>query len=84
MVIVLLFILRSGFLYYHLSACLFYFFFGVLIYLLCNLVKNDPVKIIGYNFDEDEKNSFSPNLNSIFNENLNLLEDFAKLQFVKN
>lgn len=52
--------------------------------ILCNLVKNDPIKIIGYNFDEDEKNSFSTNLNIIFNENLNLLEDFAKLQFVKN
>jgi peptidoglycan/LPS O-acetylase OafA/YrhL len=30
--------LKIDFLYYSLSACLFYFFFGVLIYLFCNLM----------------------------------------------
>ncbi len=50
---------------------------------LCNVFNNSPIKIIGYNFDEDEKNSFSPHLNLIFNENLNLLKDFENLQFVK-
>jgi peptidoglycan/LPS O-acetylase OafA/YrhL len=39
LVTILWFDLKLGFLYYHLSACLFYFFLGVLVFLFCNLTK---------------------------------------------
>jgi hypothetical protein len=51
---------------------------------LCRIINNDPIKIIGYNVDEENKNSFSESLNTIFNKNFNVISDFQKLQFVKN
>ena len=38
--------LRFNFLYYHLTMCLFYFFFGALIYLICNSLKKFNIYLL--------------------------------------
>lgn len=50
---------------------------------ICKFIQNDPIKIIGYSYDEENNESFSNTLNNIFNKYLNLSFGLEKLQFVK-